>query len=182
MEDYRFSFVSPPEEHKALHSELKADIDAYTDGGQLNFPISDKLEASVARWPRMPEGKTLTVYRGQPNEYSELPTRVPFMSTSIGVDEALKFRGHKCCLFEIHILPGTPFLITPNVDEYEIFVGHAVIKDRKELVKTIETNLGKKRFKVIEITYGPATAGRRKTRRRKRQFHSRRTLAKPYWK
>jgi hypothetical protein len=182
MEPYRFTFLKPPEDHKLLQEELKADLAAYMAGQQKTFPVSDKLAASVSRWPRIPEGKVLTVYRGQPSAYAELPTRGPFLSTTIGVDEALKFRGDKCCLFEIHVLPGTPFLITPNAPEYEVLIGRGTIQSRNEVLKTIETNLGKKRMKIIEVTYGPATAGRRKTRRRKRQLHSRRTLARPYWK
>jgi hypothetical protein len=183
MEPYRFTFLKPPEEHKVLQEELKSDLAMYMAGQQKTFPITEKLAASVSRWPRVPEGKVLTVYRGQPNAYANLPARTPFLSTTIGVDEALRFRGDKCCLFEIHVLPGTPFLITPNAPEYEVLIGQGVVREQTEVIKTVETNLGKKRMKIIEVTYGPATAGRRrKTRRRKRQLHSRRTLARPYWK
>jgi hypothetical protein len=164
LEEIKFKFRPPPEEHRKLQEELEEDLEKYMAGMQFSFPITPRLAASVSRWPKIPEGQKLTTYRGQPPPFTELPKRSPLMSTSIAAEKAKAFTDKSCCFFEITVLPGTPFLITPNLSEYEVLVGvqGMEVKSRNETIKSVYTDQGKKRFKVIEITYGPVTtAGRR---------------------
>lgn len=193
LEEYRYSFAKPPPEHKALQQEFEKDFEAYARGGQASFPVTPEFAASVARWPKVPEGFKVTVYRGQPAKYTNLPTGA-LMSTSVAVERAKAFADKPCCLFEIILLPGTPFLITENMTEYEILVGipGQEVKSRRELVKSVYTDMGKKRMKVIEVVYGPVNvapapgaaaaaapaevaphAGRRKTRRSRKSRKTR---------
>jgi len=191
LEEYAYSFVKPPPEHKALQVEFEKDFEAYAKGGQISFPVSPRFAASVARWPKVPEGFKVTVYRGQSAKYTNLPTGVVLMSTSSAVELAKRFADKPCCLFEIALLPGTPFLITDNWAEAELLVGVAgqEVKSRRELVKSVYTDMGKKRMKVIEVVYGPMDAapagaaaaaaeaaphaGRRKTRRSRKSRKTR---------
>jgi hypothetical protein len=112
-------------DHQALNEELQADIDAYANGGQRSFPISDKLATSVARWPAVTE--ELVVYRGQPKEFSQLPmmTRYdkrPFFSATYGLDIAKRFAGQGGLIFKITLKPGVRFLRLTHTNEAEVFV------------------------------------------------------------
>ncbi len=196
-----------PEHEELVEGDLYDDVNDYTRAAK-DFPISKALADSVSRWPKVPEGKFLLVWRGQPG-FQTLPVApdpiaeaqvqeayrvaraaaiarkgklpppppkaktVPFFSTSVDSHVAVGFSNSECCVFEIKVLPGTPFLyITNNEGEGEIFVGTAgqKVHSRRESRKTLTRRNGEKfeDMPVIEVTYGPAsyTGARRKTRRK----------------
>ena len=167
------------EAHDALVEELKKDLETYTRGGQVSFPITPKLAASVARWPVTTE--ELVVYRGQPKpkdkntptKYLPLPLmtpydRRPFFSTSMGLDVAKTFADYsfpKGDVFKITVKPGVRHLQLSNMGEAEILIaadGVAEYGPDKVRVKADGTWTN-----AWQVTYSPKpTGGRRKTRRR----------------
>jgi len=181
----KMSRGQPMEAHDALVEELKEDLKLYTAGGQVSFPITPKLAASVARWPVATE--EFVVYRGQPKpkpkdtrvttKYLPLPLmtpydRRPFFSTSLGLDVAKQFAKYaypEGDVFKITVKPGVRHLQLSAMGEAEILIaadgvaeyGDAKVKASNEIVKNLS---------VWPVTYSPKppkpTAGRRKTRRR----------------
>jgi hypothetical protein len=136
--------------HAALRKELKHDIAAYM-GDNV---VSDKLIDSVSRWPVATE--EFVVYRGQPKENTELPTRDHFFSATWGVDVAKRFAQEyttKGNVLAITVKPGVRYLELSYHGEREVLLeggGLATYGAKKVRVKDDVTWT-----MAIPVTYAP---------------------------
>lgn len=157
-------------DHRALNEELEKDIDKYAAGQQRSYPISDKLAASVARWPVVTE--ELVLYRGQPKEFSTLPMATPyinrpFFSATYGLDIAKKFAGKGGLIFKITLKPGVRFLRLTHTNEAEVFVAaDGVAEYGTTKVRVTDPDLGTWAM-AWPVTLSPKPTGGRRTRRRR---------------
>ena len=160
--------------HKALYEELKGDIDDYvnysgTSEIHKTFPISPKLAASVARWPKVTE--ELVVYRGQSKKHLKLPgAEKAFLSATDGLNTAREFAGKGGNIFKITLKPGVRFLKTYGAleggGEQEVFVAtDGVVEYGDEKVRVEDKGMLMRNM-AIPVTIYPKPEGGRRTRRR----------------
>lgn len=174
-----------PKTHAELRKEYAEDLDAYMDGKQLTFEISDALRDSVPDWPVV--DKELVVFRGQPKTYPTLPTGVPFMSTSYYLHIAKRFAGDDGHTFKLILQPGVRFFVpAPGSGEAEVFVETGAVmtygvdktgKVAKKRVKDADTEEVANSF-VVTVSPKP-TGGRRRQLSSSTRYTRRKTKHKP---
>ena len=158
--------------HEPINKELHADIRAYIDApnathaGHKTYPITPKLAASVARWPKATED--IVVYRGQSKKHLKLPgTEKPFFSATDSLEIARDFgQWPDGNIFKITLKPGVRFLrVLPATSEGEILVAaDGVLEYGDKKVRVGDSN----RWNMaIPVTIYPKPEGGRRTKRRR---------------
>lgn len=113
----------------SLQHRLKTYVENGT--GEELAAVATHLETNGGWSVVGPSGRT--VYRGQPDEFTALPSRV--FSTTTDPEVARKdFAGKNGCVWTIRLLPGTPYIDVATVlgpsytkpEEAEILVGPGV--------------------------------------------------------
>jgi hypothetical protein len=175
-----------PKTHAELRKELARDLDAYMDGKQLSYAISPALRDSVADWPVVE--KELVVFRGQPKDYTTLPTNVPFMSTSYYLHIAKRFAGDGGHTFKLILQPGVRvFVPAPGSGEAEVFVETGAVmtysvdttgKVAKKRVKDADTDEVANSF-VVTVSPKPTGGRRRRQLSSSTRYTRRKTKHKP---